>query len=271
MRNRSAKAVGAGLALCAMLLGAAGAAPPPAAPASPVPASAAAAAAAKPSADPDAIRVLLAAEIETTLGSQMAGRIRAVNASLGSGFGRGAALVSFDCDEPAARLRMAQAELASARQTHDAKLRLQGLQQAGEVEVALAAAAADKAKAQVGLYQAQLAQCTVIAPFAGRVAKLHVKPHQGVNAGAPLLDVIRDGPLKLRLNAPSKWLAWLHKGAKFEVEIDETGKRYPARVTAINSRVDAVSQTVELEASVSAKAPELLAGMSGTARFSLPK
>ena len=77
----------------------------------------------------------------------------------------------------------------------------------------------------------------------------------------------KSGPLKLRLNAPSRWLGHLKTGLAFEVAIEETGKRYPAKVSAVNSRVDSVSQTVELEATLSGNFPELLPGMSGTAVF----
>lgn len=50
------------------------------------------------------------------------------------------------------------------------------------------------------------------------------------------------------------------------MDIDETGKTYPARVTAINARVDAVAQTVELEASITGLPANSLAGMTGIAR-----
>ncbi|MNG10591.1 hypothetical protein D3C84_940700 [compost metagenome] len=52
-----------------------------------------------------------------------------------------------------------------------------------------------------------------------------------------------------------------------QVSIHETGKTYPAHVSGINSRVDAVAQTVELEARLDNKYPDLMAGMSGTAQF----
>jgi hypothetical protein len=52
-----------------------------------------------------------------------------------------------------------------------------------------------------------------------------------------------------------------------QVTIYETGKTYPAHVAVVNSRVDAVAQTVELEARLDEKFPDLMAGMSGTARF----
>ncbi|MNP54987.1 hypothetical protein D3C76_1495880 [compost metagenome] len=76
-----------------------------------------------------------------------------------------------------------------------------------------------------------------------------------------------DGTLKVRLNVPSNLLKTLKPGLALQVSIHETGNTYPAHVSAINSRVDAVAQTVELEARLDAKYPELMAGMSGTARF----
>ncbi|WP_434559948.1 efflux RND transporter periplasmic adaptor subunit [Pseudomonas sp. R1-6] len=217
------------------------------------------------------VRVLLVADQETTLASQLVGRVRAVNASLGSTFSKGDVLVSFDCDEQVARLKMAQADLSSARETHDAKLRLQGLQSAGEVEVSLAASAAEKAAAQVAQYRAQQQQCNVLAPFDGRVVKVQVKAFQGVNLGQPLLDIISKGPLKVRVNVPSKWLVWLKPDLPFQVDLGETGKRYPAKVSAINGQVDAVSQTIELEGVIEGRPVDLLAGMSGTALFEAPQ
>ena len=227
---------------------------------SPVPAQAATAIA-------DSPRVLLIPEKETTLVSQMVGRVVSLGGGIGDAFRAGAQLVRFDCSESQARLRMAEAELNSAQENLGAKQRLQALKAAGDVEVSLAVAAVDKAKAQIDLSRVQLRLCAVPAPFAGRIVKLHVREFQGVNVGQPLMDIVASGPLKLRLNVPSRWLRWLKAGASFDVQIDETGKQYPANVTAINARVDAVSQSVEIEGRIGGAFPELLAGMSGTARF----
>lgn len=245
----------------------AGAARPAAAAASTAPPASAAVRPVTPADDSSAIRVLLSAEQETTLAAQMVGRISSLQAQLGKRVRKGQALVGFDCSEANARLNMAQAEYASAKESLGAKERLRSLDAAGEMEVTLAAANADRGKAAIALSRAQLSQCTVVAPFTGSVVKLHVKQHQGVNIGAPLLEMISDGPLKLRLNVPSRWLRQLKVGTPFEVSINETGRSYPAKVTLINARVDAVAQTIELEARMDSAAPDLLAGMSGTARF----
>ncbi len=215
-------------------------------------------------------RVLLIPERETTLVAQMVGAVQKLGGELGGSFAQGATLVRFDCSEQRARLGMARAELNSAEEQHRAKQRLQGLNAAGEVEVSLAAAAVAKSRAQLDLTTAQLAQCVVIAPFPGRISKLHVREFQGVGIGQPLLDIVSSGPLKVRLNAPSNWLGWLRRGVRFEIRIDETGRSYPAVVSAINARVDAASQSIEIEGQVSGSHPELLAGMSGNARFTPP-
>lgn len=220
-----------------------------------------------PAVDPNAIRVLLSPELETTLAAQMAGTLVSFNAPLGESVRKGQTLAVFDCKENAARLRMAQAEHAGAQEGLATKKRLRKLDAAGEMEVNQAAATVDKTAAAVALTQAQVSQCTVSAPFAGRVAKAHVKLHQGVAAGAPLIDLVGDGPLKLRLNAPSKMLRSLKIGDHFEVDIEETGKSYPAVVSAINARVDAVAQSVELEGRIDGQPKELLPGMTGIARF----
>ncbi len=215
----------------------------------------------------EGIRVLLAPTLESSLSSQVAGRIARLDASLGSRFAKGDTLVLLDCAEQQARLRMAQAELAAAREGHQAKLRLKALQQAGEVEVALAASEYERTRAQVALYQAQVAQCSIQAPFAGRVVRLAIKPYEGVSPGQPLLEIVSSDAPKLRLNVPAHWSTWLEPGSAFEVDVDETGRRYPAKVSAINGRIDAVSQTLELEALLEGRHPELLPGMSGTAHF----
>ena len=95
--------------------------------------------------------------------------------------------------------------------------------------------------------------------------------YEYVTPGQPLLQVIDDLNLHLQLLVSSRWLKWLKEGALFQVRIDETGKGYRAVVTTIGARVDPVSQTMEIRGTIEGNHPELLAGMSGTARFSLPK
>lgn len=215
----------------------------------------------------NSVRVLLVPDKETTISSSIAARIVAFNGTLGQSFKAGDTLVVFDCEEALARVEMSKAELSGAIEQHEAKVKMQGLEQASDVEVALAASASNKAKAQLNLNQAQVSQCKIFAPWAGRIAKTNVKNHMTVTPGQPLMELVNSGPLKLKLNMPSSMLARIKTGSKFNVSIDETGQTYAASVSAVNSRVDPVSQTVEIEAKMLKNYKELLAGMSGIASF----
>ena len=158
-------------------------------------APAASAAPAVEAADAGAIRVLLTPELETTLVSQMVGRIVTLNASLGARVPKGRTLGAFDCSESQARLQMAEAEQSGARETLDVKTRLLQLEAAGESEVTLATAALERTNAAIALSRSQLSQCTVKAPFSGRVVRTHVKLHQGVNVGNSLFKDASDAPI----------------------------------------------------------------------------
>ena len=217
--------------------------------------------------DPNAIRILLAAELEATLSSQMSGTLGELQGRLGQTVKKGATLARFDCREGEAQARVARAELQMARQDLSAKRSLRKLDAVGDLEVAIASTGVQRAEGADALARTRSSYCDVKAPFAGRIAQVQAKPYQTMSAGTPLFDLVSDGPLKVRLNVPSRLLPTLKEGQSLEVNVLETGKAYPAKVSRINARVDAVAQTVELEARLEASYPELVAGMSGVARL----
>ena len=226
--------------------------------------------AAQPAQQGAEIAALIVAGEETTLSSQMAGKIKDIRVGLGEQFRAGARLIEFDCSEQQAQLESADAEYRAARETHLARLRLQALGAAGELEVTVAAATADKMRSQVAVRAAQLAYCRVEAPFAGNVARLRVKPAESVPAGHPLVDVVNPASLKAQMFVPASWIAWLRPGAPVSLSFKETGQTHRARVSRINSRVDGVSQQLEVEARIEKGEGRLLPGMVGSAAFSAP-
>lgn len=219
-----------------------------------------------PSVTEDEIAVLVVAGEETTLSSQMAGRIQRVNVGLGDTVAQNATLVEFDCSEQQAQLQAAQAEYRGLRETHLTKLKLQALGAAGELEVTVAAAAADKARSQMDLRDSQMAYCQVKAPFPGRVARLRVKISESLNLGQPVVELVNPATLKAQMFVPSSFIRLLKPGAVFQVKL-ESGQTYRAQVSRINSRVEGVSQQLEVEGRFEGTPTGLLPGMVGTAVF----
>jgi multidrug efflux pump subunit AcrA (membrane-fusion protein) len=118
--------------------------------------------------------------------------------------------------------------------------------------------------------EAMAARCTLVAPFGGRIVDVPTRQHQFIGEGQPVLEMVDDGELEVEMIVPSSWLSWMRAGHRFEVEIEETGKRYGTQVTRLSGRVDAVSRSVKVYGKLLARAAELMPGMSGRALVDPP-
>lgn len=209
------------------------------------------------------IRAQLMPRRYTTLAAEIGAKIDSVPVGEGGTFGAGQMLITFDCSLNKAQLEKARAELDAAQQTFKSNTRLAELNSVGQLELDLSRAAANRARAEVSAQEALVAKCVVLAPFAGRVAEQRAREQQFVQPGQPLLDIFDDSTLELEFLVPSSWLAWVRPGVAFQVQIDETRRSYPARFTRIGARIDPVSQSVKVGATIDGRFPELIAGMSG--------
>lgn len=236
--------------------------PPKPAPAAPV----------APSQDKDGrIRVQISALQQTTLSAELNAKISSLPLKEGDAFRAGQTLASFDCSLFQAQAHKADASAEAARQTLKVNRRLAELGSISNLEVDQSAAKAKETEAEAAAMRVTVSKCAITAPFAGRVAKLYVEPYQYVQQGKPLLDIVDSNKLEVKLIVPSKWLAWLTKGTKFNLHVDDLNKDIPAKVTRIGARIDPVNQSVLVAGEVDGQQSGLLSGMGGWATFNLPK
>ena len=217
------------------------------------------------------IRAQLLPRRYTTVAAEIGAKVNRLPVPEGGAFRAGQLLVSFDCTLQQAQMQKARAELQGAEQTLKTNQRLAELNSVGKLELDMAQAAAQKARADVGANQAVLSKCAIAAPFAGRVAEQKVREQQYVQPGQALLDILDDSVLELEFLVPSRWLSWLRVGGTFQVQIDETRKSYPAKFIRIGARVDPVSQSVKVAAAIDGQFKELIAGMSGRVQITPPE
>jgi RND family efflux transporter MFP subunit len=216
------------------------------------------------------IRAQLAPRRFTTLAAEIGAKISRLPVGEGGTFRAGQVLVQFDCALQRAHLDKARAILAGSEKTFAANRRLAELNSIGRVELELSEAEVIKNRAEVSATATMLAKCSIAAPFSGRIAEQKAREQQYVQPGQPLLEIIDDSVLELEFIVPSRWLAWLKPGHTFKVAIDEVGKTFPAKVQRIGARVDPVSQSVKLTATIDGRFPELVAGMSGRVTMAPP-
>lgn len=210
-----------------------------------------------------ALRGQLTPQRYTTVAAEIAAKISRISAKDGQAFVAGQTLVSFDCALPKAQAAKAQAELDGADKVVSSNEHLLALRSIGEIEVTQAQTAQRKARAELQLTQAVLSKCAIQAPFTGRVSQQHAREQQYVQPGQALLDIIASDALELSFLMPSAWLRQVQVGSELLVQIDETGTTHRARVKRLGARVDPVSQSVAVVASIENPSKKLMAGMSG--------
>ena len=210
-----------------------------------------------------ALRGQLVPERYTTLATEIAAKIDRIGASEGQSFVANQTLVEFDCALPKAQLAKAQAELDGSNRVVASNELLLNLRSIGEIELAQAQTAQRKAAAEVQLSKAVLSKCAIAAPFNGRVSVQSAREQQFVQPGQPLLEIIADDSLELQFLMPSIWLKKVKVGSTLNVLIDETGTTHKARIKRFGARVDPVSQSIKVAATIEDKQRVLIAGMSG--------
>lgn len=216
---------------------------------------------------PATIRFVIKAPQEAQLSSQMSGKLLRFLFQNGATFRKGDRLAEFDCNERQALLEKANASKLKAEQIEASQKQLRNLKAISDLEYDIARAGLREANADVTMAQAQVSQCYVTAPYAGRVVKRIANQYENMTPGTPLLQIVESGTLRIDLLVPSQWLRWLKQGTQFDVQIDELNTTVKAKVVSLGARVDPASQTIDIRAEFMGTPQGLLPGMSGTADF----
>ncbi len=217
--------------------------------------------------DPALVGAQVVARTTAVIGAPMAGQLVEFPLMDGQTFNQGQILGRFNCDQQQAIVGRARAELDKRRDLLATQQSLKSLNAYSKADFRSAQNDVTVAQADLAVTETAVGNCVVKAPFSGRVANVAVHNYQFVQMGAPLMDILDDSDLELELIVPSRWLAWLTVGRRFQVQIGETQGTYDARVTRFSGRVDAASQTIKVYGRIEGTGPALLPGMSGNASF----
>ena len=217
------------------------------------------------------LRAQLAPKKHTTLGAAMTGQIAKLAVREGQYFKDGAILVQFDCALQQAQLEKASAQMAEAKNNYEGSKRMATHNAIGATELENSRIAIDKAKADLTYLEVMISRCTIKAPYAGSVGRQLAREKETVQSGQPLLEIQDSEVLELEFLVPSKWLSWLTPGYQFQVNIEDTGRKYPVKLEFTSARVDPMSQTVKAVAVINGKFEELLPGMSGWLELEPPQ
>jgi RND family efflux transporter MFP subunit len=217
-----------------------------------------------------AVRGVVMAEAAATISSDLNARISSIPFRMGEHFQKGDVLLRFDCSRYQAELRATEAEVKTQAINLATQRQLMQHNATGASDLALAEAKHAQAIATADAQRIRIGQCTIDAPYDGRVVERLVDVFEMPQANAPLMKIVKTGALEINLIVPSSWAVWLKPGDTFSFRIDETAESYQVRLISLGAVVDPVSRTMKLVTSLVDAGPLVRPGMSGSAEIIAP-
>lgn len=213
------------------------------------------------------IRGLVKPKSSAVLSSGIPGKIEEISFGVGERFNEGDLLIKFDCERYLAELASANARFYAESKRYENNKKLLELNATSNIDVEVSLAEMEFAKAEATIKRITANDCSITAPYSGRVIDVLVNEFETVLADQELISILNDQQLEIELIIPSTWLIEMKIGEEFGFTVDETGREYMAKIIQIGAIVDPVSQTVRLIGEFTETTEDVLSGMSGTATF----
>lgn len=186
-----------------------------------------------------------------TLRNEVAGTVHQVRLDPGQVVEAGALLVGLDVSVEQAELNAQQAQAALAQTTLDRVKRLGEERAVSQQEVDKALAEHDVAQAQIARTRAIIARKTIRAPFRARIGMADVHQGQYLEEGA-LLTTLQgvDDAAHVDFTVAQRVAAGLHVGDSVDVLAGGDASPIPARIIAIDARVDPTTRNAMVRAKI---------------------
>lgn len=198
-----------------------------------------------------------------TLKPEVAGRVVNIGFADGARVKRGQLLVQLDDVLPRAELSQAQAQLSIARANLQRNQDLVAQNFVAQRVLDESQASLQVAEAQVALAQARLQRMRIVAPFDGTVGLRRINLGEFVKDGADLVNLEDTSSLTVDFRLPERYQSRIAVGQTVQVQLDALpGKRFDARVQALDPLLDADGRSIAVRATLPASAEdELRPGM----------
>lgn len=210
-------------------------------------------------------RGLVRSVTQAMISTELPAQVSKIGFKEGEAFKKGDLLVEFDCRRQKAEYASAAAQHREMLLTFENNKVLRQSQAVGRHEVDLSEARVAKAAAEAEALRVRLDQCSLTAPFDGRVLELGLHELETAQPGKPYISIIADGDLEIDLIVPADWMRDVHVGSELTFSVDESKSVHPIIIKRTGASIDPLSQTAKLVAAFSGPAPEVMPGMSGSA------
>lgn len=105
-------------------------------------------------------------------------------------------------------------------------------------------------RAALSLARQQLVDTTIRAPFHGAITKRQASPGEYLAINAPVATLVRENPLRLRLQIPERLAAKVHPGQQIDVNVEGMTLRRSGKVVRLSPSIEAQNRALLVEAEI---------------------
>lgn len=207
----------------------------------------------------------LRANEEVTIVAESQGVIKSINFEQGSLVQARSTLIALDSEEEKALLEAAR---AVARESERQYARLEELAARNTVSQARLdeqRSAVSTAQANVRVAQVRLSERFITAPFTGRIGLRAVSPGDLLQVGSSVATLDDDSVLKIIFDVPEKYLSSLKEGLSVSgMSAAYPGEIFMGQINRVDTRVDALTRTIDVQAIIPNDDKRLKPGLSMT-------
>jgi membrane fusion protein, multidrug efflux system len=204
--------------------------------------------------------------------SEVQGIITAIHFHSGDTVKKGAVLFSLSSKVEQGQLQSYEAVLAYNKANYNRLLELFKTNATAKDELDQAVSSLKQSQADVAREQQLIDQKTIKAPFAGKLGIRQVDIGQYIQPGTDMVTLQQLDPLFVNFSLPEKDVSNLSIGQKVVVTTDSVlGKQFTGKVTAISSRIDEATRSIDVQATIPNNDDLLIPGSYASISVYMPK
>jgi membrane fusion protein, multidrug efflux system len=197
---------------------------------------------------------------ETTLLSEISGRVIKLNLPEGKTVKKGTLLVKFFDDDLQAQLQKAKAQLQLTKQTFGRQselIKINGISQSDLDQTILQM---NTIKGDIDVLTAQIRKTEIIAPYDGVLGLRNISLGSVVSPSLPLATIRDVRTLKIDFSIPEKYSQEIKCGSNIKFVVNDDDQEFDAKVIATEQGIDASTRNLKARAQITSSSPKLTPG-----------
>lgn len=149
--------------------------------------------------------------------------------------------------------RLTQEGVVSRIEFERARARKQGLEarlQSALSEVLQMGSQLSERRAQLDLTRQQLTDTVIRAPFDGAITKRVASIGEYLATNAPVVTLVRQHPLRVRLEVPERFAGQIHRGQAIDVRLEGSSLKRTGRVMRLSPSIEAQNRSLTVEGEI---------------------